>query len=275
MNFQGKIHLTSLRCLIIPWNSLFIPRKRNYIMKGSRQLLTGSCLKLLDIPWGLWDICRGQEGGHRSWRWPVLLWLPEGPQGTTQGMSQGVGSGMNSLTFGFLHQGWWIFTQTQYHQQPHWAHCLNKDKKCACYNSMNFRQPSPTPVPVPKGSIECEVQGLLPGWITTEAHMSVPYKFPSHLKHHPSSGRVLKSGRGIQGKGCRDMRLGSGEGWQWARKGLKGPLVHPKTSLPSSTPLYSFHALFIYYCHFFPSFIVAEYKRRKNMQLEYTNRIYH
>lgn len=204
---------------------------------------------------GVSGVCTGQEGGHRSWRGPVLLWLHEGAQGTTQGMSQGVGSGMNSLTFRFLHQGWWIFTKIQHH---HSAHCLNKDKKCACYNSMNFRQPSPTPVPLLKCSVECEVQGLLPVGVTGEGHISMPYKLPSHLKHHSSRGRFLKSGRGIQGNGCRDVRLERGKGWQWARKRLQWPLVHPKPSLPSSMPLYSFHTLFIYYWHFFPSFVAKE-----------------
>lgn len=31
MNLQREIHLTSLRCLIVLWSSLFIPRKRDYI----------------------------------------------------------------------------------------------------------------------------------------------------------------------------------------------------------------------------------------------------
>lgn len=143
---------------------------------------------------------------------------------------------------------------------------------CACYNSMNFRQPSPTPLPLPKCSIESEVQGLLPVWITAEGHISVPYKLPSHFKHHPSCGRFLKSGRGIQGNSCRDVRMVSVEGWQSAKKGLQWPLVHPKPSLPSSTPPYSFHTIFICYWHFFPSFVAAEYKGRKNMQLEYAIR---
>lgn len=57
-----------------------------------------------------------------------------------------------------------------------------------------------------------------------------------------------------------------------SKEGVEMTFGPSKPSLPSSTPLHSFHT--IYYWHFFPSFVAAEYKGRKNMQLEYTNRIY-
>lgn len=112
---KRPIHLISLRCLIVLWSSLFIPRKRDYISLspwGLQAVAYRELSSATGIPWGVWDTCMGQEGGHRSWRWPVLLWLPGVPQGTTQHMSHlCVGSWMISLTCRSLYQGWWIFPQ--------------------------------------------------------------------------------------------------------------------------------------------------------------------
>lgn len=113
---------------------------------------------------------------------------------------------------------------------------------------------------------KCKGQGLFPAWITAEGNISVPYKFPSHLKY--LSGKELQSAEGIQGTGCRDMRLGSVS----SEQGRACNSLQSILSLlsPSLYTYVNFQTLFIFCWHLCLNSVAAAQKGRKNMQLEYS-----